>query len=587
MPTPGIQSSVGCRSSSGVSAGAVTVAAAGAGGACAGRMASAGAQFRGGTQQWATAYAPQPCRYPPPQPQPYAAAPSPYTPHQYSGIGMAGGCGAAGTRVPTAASPANTASSSSSNSAGGTRSTSLSTAPPPPASSTSTTGASGEQLSRTNLYIRGLNQNTTDKDLVQMCQMYGNIISTKAILDKNTNKCKGYGFVDFESISSAEAAVKGLQAKGVQAQMAKQQEQDPTNLYMANLPPHFKENDVDQLLAKFGQVVSTRILRDTHGHSKGVGFARMESREKCEQIIQMFNGNPIPGAKEPLLVKFADGGNKKKASYNKQNDSGRGWRDNADSIQAMSVSGVYAGGVAGGAGGDCTGVYRSSASVYGVAAFHPQLHHHHHAAHPAAWLAPYATLIPPAHPAHHAPHPAHATHIPIDAVPSQYVNWDSLRPENEVYYFASHPYQYFAGPTPPVIQMPMESEHASTAASPDEAYQPYPPPNLICGRYRLHRDSSLSLIQFGSLASTARLDGFRLWRLSSLATFVSGDFRLWRPSSLATFVSGGFRLWRLSSLAASVSGGLRLWRGFRLSASRSELRRFDGVFRRRESGLHA
>lgn len=109
------------------------------------------------------------------------------------------------------------------------------------------------------------------------------------------------------------------------------------------------------------------------------------------------------------------------------------------------------------------------------------------------------------------------------------VNWDSLRPDNELYvsfdtfcwkdctlytyiapslalhsslnrlslpvpnvqveawwvgnvigcvlqYFASHPYQYFAGPTPPIIQMPMESEHASTAASPDEAYQPYPPP---------------------------------------------------------------------------------------------------------------
>lgn len=56
---------------------------------------------------------------------------------------------------------------------------------------------------------------------------------------------------------------------------------------MANLPPHFKENDVDQLLAKFGQVVSTRILRDTYGQSKGVGFARMESREKCEQIIQV------------------------------------------------------------------------------------------------------------------------------------------------------------------------------------------------------------------------------------------------------------------------------------------------------------
>lgn len=64
--------------------GAVTVAGASAGagaGACAARMASAGAQFRGG-QQWAAAYAPQPCRYPPPQSHQYAAAASPYTPHQ-------------------------------------------------------------------------------------------------------------------------------------------------------------------------------------------------------------------------------------------------------------------------------------------------------------------------------------------------------------------------------------------------------------------------------------------------------------------------------------------------------------------------
>ena len=30
-------------------------------------------------------------------------------------------------------------------------------------------GGGGEQLSKTNLYIRGLQQGTTDKDLVTMC----------------------------------------------------------------------------------------------------------------------------------------------------------------------------------------------------------------------------------------------------------------------------------------------------------------------------------------------------------------------------------------------------------------------------------
>lgn len=88
-------------------------------------------------------------------------------------------------------------------------------------SSNTGTPGMGEQLSRTNLYIRGLPPHTTDKDLLQMCGSYGNIISTKAILDKNTNKCKGYGFVDFESPYAAEAAVKALQAQGIQAQMAK------------------------------------------------------------------------------------------------------------------------------------------------------------------------------------------------------------------------------------------------------------------------------------------------------------------------------------------------------------------------------
>ncbi|XP_055603557.1 protein alan shepard isoform X3 [Uranotaenia lowii] len=252
-----------------------------------------------------------------------------------------------GQRVPTAASPSNTNSSSSSNtgSQSGTLSTSLSNT----TNTNNTMGPSStpqqtEQLSKTNLYIRGLQQGTTDKDLVNMCAQYGTIISTKAILDKTTNKCKGYGFVDFESSACAEGAVKGLQAKGIQAQMAKvgiwvlhrpaiqQQEQDPTNLYIANLPLNYKETDVENLLSKYGQVISTRILRDQNTQSKGVGFARMESREKCEQIIQMFNGTQLQGAKEPLLVKFADGGSKKKNAFKSPDPNARSWRDGAEGI---------------------------------------------------------------------------------------------------------------------------------------------------------------------------------------------------------------------------------------------------------------
>ncbi|KAI2525481.1 RNA binding motif single stranded interacting protein 1, partial [Homo sapiens] len=127
-------------------------------------------------------------------------------------------------------------------------------APPSPSTTSSNNNSSSssnsgwDQLSKTNLYIRGLPPHTTDQDLVKLCQPYGKIVSTKAILDKTTNKCKGYGFVDFDSPAAAQKAVSALKASGVQAQMAKQQEQDPTNLYISNLPLSMDEQELENML---------------------------------------------------------------------------------------------------------------------------------------------------------------------------------------------------------------------------------------------------------------------------------------------------------------------------------------------------
>uniref|UniRef100_A0A9J8ADY9 RNA binding motif, single stranded interacting protein 2b n=1 Tax=Cyprinus carpio carpio TaxID=630221 RepID=A0A9J8ADY9_CYPCA len=175
---------------------------------------------------------------------------------------------------------------------------------PPSPNTTSSNGSSsgGDQLSKTNLYIRGLEMVETS-----------------------------YGFVDFDSPASAQKAVTALKASGVQAQMAKQQEQDPTNLYMSNLPLSMDEQELESMLKPFSHVISTRILRDANGTSRGVGFARMESTEKCEAIIQHFNGKYIktpPGVAvptEPLLCKFADGGQKKRQNQGKYHQNGRQW----------------------------------------------------------------------------------------------------------------------------------------------------------------------------------------------------------------------------------------------------------------------
>ncbi|KAG7234658.1 hypothetical protein INR49_004183 [Caranx melampygus] len=98
-----------------------------------------------------------------------------------------------------------------------------------------------------------------------------------------------------------------------------QQEQDPTNLYISNLPLSVDEKELENMLQPFGQVVSTRILRDYSGNSRGVGFARMDTTEQCNAVISHFNGKFIKMASgalappQPLLCKFADSQRKKHA----------------------------------------------------------------------------------------------------------------------------------------------------------------------------------------------------------------------------------------------------------------------------------
>uniref|UniRef100_A0A668AH89 RNA binding motif single stranded interacting protein 1 n=1 Tax=Myripristis murdjan TaxID=586833 RepID=A0A668AH89_9TELE len=155
----------------------------------------------------------------------------------------------------------------------------------------------------------------------------------------------GYGFVDFDSPAAAQKAVAALKTTGVQAQMAKQQEQDPTNLYISNLPVSMDELELENMLKHFGQVISTRILRDSNGASRGVGFARMESTEKCDAVISHFNGKfiktppGVPAPPEPLLCKFADGGQKKRQSQNKFVQNGRAWaRDGDTRLAGMTLT---------------------------------------------------------------------------------------------------------------------------------------------------------------------------------------------------------------------------------------------------------
>lgn len=72
-----------------------------------------------------------------------------------------------------------------------------------------------------------------------------------------------------------------------------QQEQDPTNLYISNLPLSMDEQELENMLKHFGQVISTRILRDSSGRSRGVGFARSDPCLSLLNHAAHVSSNPL------------------------------------------------------------------------------------------------------------------------------------------------------------------------------------------------------------------------------------------------------------------------------------------------------
>lgn len=60
------------------------------------------------------------------------------------------------------------------------------------------------------LYVGGLPYSTKDQDLEELFATYGTVASAKVITDKETNRSRGFGFVEFENDDEAQAAIKAL-----------------------------------------------------------------------------------------------------------------------------------------------------------------------------------------------------------------------------------------------------------------------------------------------------------------------------------------------------------------------------------------
>jgi cold-inducible RNA-binding protein len=65
------------------------------------------------------------------------------------------------------------------------------------------------------LYVGNLSYGMTDSDLQNLFEAHGTIQSAQVIVDRDTGRSKGFGFVEMDNADEAQAAIDALNGKEV------------------------------------------------------------------------------------------------------------------------------------------------------------------------------------------------------------------------------------------------------------------------------------------------------------------------------------------------------------------------------------
>lgn len=93
-----------------------------------------------------------------------------------------------------------------------------------------------------NIYVSNLSYSVQDDDLRGFFQEYGEVSSAKVIMDKYTNRSKGFGFVEMPDDAAAQKAIAELDGGLVEGRAIKVMVAKPKEERSNNKRPSFSNN---------------------------------------------------------------------------------------------------------------------------------------------------------------------------------------------------------------------------------------------------------------------------------------------------------------------------------------------------------
>lgn len=70
-------------------------------------------------------------------------------------------------------------------------------------------------MATTKLFVAGLAYSMSDDQFKNMFEEFGTVVSAQIVMDRDTNRSKGFGFVEMSSEEESKNAIQGLNGKDI------------------------------------------------------------------------------------------------------------------------------------------------------------------------------------------------------------------------------------------------------------------------------------------------------------------------------------------------------------------------------------
>ncbi|KAH7426333.1 hypothetical protein KP509_11G096500 [Ceratopteris richardii] len=167
------------------------------------------------------------------------------------------------------------------------------------------------------LYVGNLSFNCTSQDLAEYFQSAGTVEMVEVILDRETQRSRGFAFVTMRTMEEANEAISRFDGGDFMGRRLRvgfpdrsrndgprQPLSNVNKLFVGNLPWGMDDITLENLFAEHGKVLDARVIYDREtGRSRGFGFVTLSSSDEVSEAISKMDGAQVEG--RPLRVNLA------------------------------------------------------------------------------------------------------------------------------------------------------------------------------------------------------------------------------------------------------------------------------------------